>query len=62
MNPSEPFLTVIIPARNRATLLRRTLASVGAQSYRNFRVVLVDNGSRDSTREVMAQGLWLRSF
>ena len=55
MNPSEPFLTVIIPARNRATLLRRTLASVGAQSYRNFRVVLVDNGSRDSTREVMAR-------
>lgn len=46
-------ITIIVPARNRAGLLPRTLASVSAQTHRPLSVVLVDNDSRDDTLGVM---------
>ena len=46
-------LTIVIPARNRAALLPRTLSSVAAQMLRPLNVVLVDNGSTDETLQVM---------
>ena len=46
-------LTIVIPARNRAGLLPRTLDSVAKQTLRPLKVVLVDNGSTDGTLEVM---------
>lgn len=49
----QPDITVIIPVRNRAALVGRTLASVAAQTYRPLRLVLVDNASTDSTMQVL---------
>lgn len=46
-------LTVVIPVRDRAGMVGATLASVAAQTYRPMHVVLVDNGSTDSTRDVL---------
>lgn len=46
---------MIIPTYNRSALLRETLNSVMAQSYRDFDVVVVDDGSSDDTRQVVAQ-------
>lgn len=54
MNP-DARLTIVIPARNRASVLRRTLDSVAAQSLRPLEVVLVDNGSTDDTLSMMQQ-------
>jgi glycosyltransferase involved in cell wall biosynthesis len=44
-------LTVIIPVLNGMPYLKDTLASLEAQSYRNFFVLLWDNGSTDGTVE-----------
>lgn len=49
----EPLVTIVIPVRNRATLVDRTLASVAAQSQRPLSVVMVDNGSTDGTAGVL---------
>jgi glycosyltransferase involved in cell wall biosynthesis len=46
--------SVIIPTYNRAGYLSQALASVSAQSRSPFEIVVVDDGSTDSTPEVIA--------
>ena len=43
-----------MPAFNRAYTLPRALKSIESQDYRNFEVVVVDDGSTDDTYEVIA--------
>jgi glycosyltransferase involved in cell wall biosynthesis len=49
-----PEFTIFIPTYNRAGLLPRALSSIEAQTYRNFEVVIVDDGSTDDTAAVVA--------
>ena len=48
------FFSVIIPSYNRADFIRRTLQSVFNQHYKNFEVIVVDDGSTDNTEEIIA--------
>jgi glycosyltransferase involved in cell wall biosynthesis len=50
----KPLVSVIIPTRNRAHLLQRTLESVLKQSTQDLEVIVVDDGSTDNTRDVVA--------
>jgi glycosyltransferase involved in cell wall biosynthesis len=45
------FVSVVIPTYNRLRQLCAALESVLAQSYSNFEVIIVDDGSDDGTRE-----------
>lgn len=49
------MLSVIVPTRDRARLLRLALQSLSAQtiSHDEFEVIVVDNGSTDNTKEVV---------
>jgi glycosyltransferase involved in cell wall biosynthesis len=47
-----PRVSVITPARDAAPFLPETLGSVFAQTYDDWEVVLVDDGSTDGTGEV----------
>ncbi|MFC4250650.1 glycosyltransferase family 2 protein [Sinimarinibacterium flocculans] len=44
-----PLFTVLIPTYNRARLLLRALDSVAAQGWRDFEILLVDDGSTDGS-------------
>jgi glycosyltransferase involved in cell wall biosynthesis len=44
-----PDVTIVIPTYNRAHLLARAVASVQAQTHRAWELVVVDDGSTDST-------------
>ena len=44
-----PFVTVIIPTYNRSCLLPKALESVLNQTYKNFEIIIVDDGSTDDT-------------
>ena len=47
------MVSVIIPAYNRAHTLRRSVESVLAQTYDDLEVIVVDDGSTDSTEAVV---------
>lgn len=48
-----PFFSVIIPSYNRAHLIAATLRSVVSQTFTNWEIVLIDDGSTDNTKEVV---------
>ncbi len=49
-----PLFSVVIPTFNRAGLLAEALASVFAQQFADFEVIVVDDGSTDSTLDMLA--------
>ncbi len=55
MSPPSPTFTIFIPTYNRAHLLPRALASIEAQTCRDFEVVIVDDGSSDGTAALVAE-------
>jgi len=51
----NPRFSIVIPAYNRAELLKETIASVQAQTFENWECIIVDDGSTDHTKEVIAE-------
>ncbi len=51
----SPLISVIIPTYNRAEVLARAVQSVLEQSFTDFELLVVDDGSTDETASVLAQ-------
>lgn len=50
---SEKKISICIPTYNRKEYLRETIESILAQSYKNYEIVIVDDGSTDGTKEMI---------
>jgi glycosyltransferase involved in cell wall biosynthesis len=49
------FFSVIVPVYNRADLMVETIDSILQQTYRNFEIIIVDDGSTDNTQQVIQE-------
>lgn len=50
-----PYFTIVIPSYNRGHIVGRAIESVLNQSYSDFEIIVVDDGSTDNTKEVVSQ-------
>ncbi len=51
-NTNKPFFSIVICAYNRSIILPRALNSLFDQEYKDFEILLVDDGSDDNTYKV----------
>lgn len=49
---SEYVVTILIPAYNAEAYIRQCLDSIFLQTYRNLQVVVIDDGSKDTTLDI----------
>jgi len=52
----EPFFSVVIPTYNRVDVLSRSIDSVLEQTFIDFELIIIDNGSTDGTQA------WLENY
>ncbi len=52
---TTPTISVIIPTRDRAQYISDALDSVFAQTFQNYEVIVIDDGSTDGTREALSR-------
>ncbi len=48
-----PLVSVIVPLFNSERYLQETIAGVLAQTFRDFEIILMDDGSKDSTAKIV---------
>ncbi len=55
MNQLQPVVSVIVPVYNAGAFLRRTLDCICGQTLRNIEIILVDDGSTDTTPAILQE-------
>src|SRR5690242_2281403 len=51
----EPQISVLMPTFNQASFLRRAILSLRAQTFTNWELLIVDDGSSDETPALIAE-------
>jgi len=53
MKTSNPLFSIILPTYNRASMLHIPIESIIAQTYKNWELIIIDDGSTDNTKEIV---------
>jgi glycosyltransferase involved in cell wall biosynthesis len=49
-----PFFSIIIPTYNRAAFIGETISSLLQQTFNDFEIIVIDDGSIDNTQEIIS--------
>ena len=50
-----PFFSIIIPTYNRAIILPDTIRSIENQTFSEWEIIIIDDGSTDNTKEIISK-------
>lgn len=50
---NEPLVSIIVPVYNRESFVRETVQSIISQTYKSLEIILVDDGSTDSSLQIL---------
>ncbi|MDO8664757.1 MAG: glycosyltransferase [Candidatus Liptonbacteria bacterium] len=53
MNSKNPLVSIVIPAYNSERYIKETIDSAIAQTYQHIEIIVVDNASKDRTKEIL---------
>jgi cellulose synthase/poly-beta-1,6-N-acetylglucosamine synthase-like glycosyltransferase/peptidoglycan/xylan/chitin deacetylase (PgdA/CDA1 family)/spore germination protein YaaH len=48
-----PFVSILVPAYNEALVIKKTIRSLLASSYERYEIIIIDDGSKDHTSEIV---------
>lgn len=48
-----PFFSIVVPTYNRSVILLQTLQTILKQTYDDFEIIIIDDGSTDNTTEIL---------
>ena len=51
----KPYIYILLPVHNRRELTRDFIDCLKAQTYQNFHLVLIDDGSTDGTDQMVRE-------
>lgn len=52
---NQPRVSILIPSYNHSIYIEKTIRSVWEQNYSNLELVVIDDGSTDGSREILAR-------
>ena len=53
MKNNSPKISIILPTYNRAHLIGRAIQSILNQTYQDFEIIIIDDGSKDDTEKII---------
>ena len=51
----EEKISIIIPVYNEEKWIRQTIENIKEQTYTNYEIILIDDGSTDKSKQIMKQ-------
>jgi glycosyltransferase involved in cell wall biosynthesis len=57
---TKPQVSIVIPCYNSARFIDTTLRTVFNSTFKDFEVLVIDDGSTDGTKEVLVKQAWLK--